>query len=97
MAEGMKRAEAYLVLEPRWSSYSWQGDKVLNGFTITRVVQNRPKTVPGDAVVMRIAIRVPDAAFKPISPSVTIEVPESMLITGDAITASAVEPSEKTQ
>lgn len=92
MADGMKRAEAYLVLEPKWNR-CFAGEPRLDGFTIARITQKRPSTVRGDAVVMKVAIRVPEAAFKPIAPSVTIEVPESMLITGDAIIASVEEPA----
>lgn len=89
-----KTATAYLVLTPKWSNWFKDDDGTyrLEGVRISRLAQKRPATIRGDELVMKVRIVVPSGAFKPLSPEASIVVPETLLISGDAIEASAVDP-----
>lgn len=75
----MAEATVYLHVEPSWSRYSrdLNGDPKLAGIKVARVTQTRPKKISG--VVVKLKLCIPDAAFKPLSPEVVIDVPESAL------------------
>jgi hypothetical protein len=49
-----------------------------NGIKVTRVTQNRPDTIHGDAYLVKIRLRVPASAFR--GPVAEITVPEEALI-----------------
>ena len=46
---------------------------------IAKVTQNRPSTLTGDPVTIRVTVEIPSAAFDPINPEVTIMVPEELI------------------
>jgi hypothetical protein len=46
---------------------------------IAKVTQNRPSTLTGDQVAIRVTVEIPSAAFDPINPEVTIMVPEELI------------------
>jgi hypothetical protein len=72
-------AKVYLQLEPVWSTYRRDdaGGRAVDHLKVTKVLKNRPERITG--VVVELRLRVPDAAFKPLAPVVTIDVPESAL------------------
>ena len=39
----------------------------------------RPTSVPADAVVMKIKVRMPAAVFKPLEPEAVVTVPEELV------------------
>ena len=65
---------AYLVLRPTYTPWS---PKRVNGFTVGGVRKKRPtgKAAAG-SIVMALSLKMPAAAFEPLQPEVTIEVPE---------------------
>jgi hypothetical protein len=75
----MAETTVYLQLEPEWSS--WQKDSNGNpnvaGMKVTKTTKNRPTRITG--VLVKLRLRIPDSAFKPLSPTVTVDVPESAL------------------
>lgn len=92
-AEAVKD-EAFLVLTPTWSRYRPRGGEPnLEGFRISRLTRSRPSQISGDELVMKVRIQVPARAFRPLAPEVVIDVPESQLMTGEAILASALDPA----
>lgn len=76
----MATARCFLRLEPTWR-YSWPGtddDPKLDGVKVTGATQKRPRTAQNGCVV-ELSITVPDAAFKPLRPRVTIDIPPEAL------------------
>lgn len=67
----MLQTTVWLTLEPRWRRSG--DDMTASGFTVTKATKNRPE---GTAPVVRMNLRLPAAAFAPLAPTVTIEVPE---------------------
>jgi hypothetical protein len=54
----------------RWSNGS---------LTILKATQTKPKVLEPDAVLVKIKLVMPDAAFRALEPSAVIEVPEEMV------------------
>ena len=78
MPKKMVEAKLFLQLEPEWSSYrESDGTYAVRGVRVTKMFQRRPKKIIGVAV--ELTVRLPAAAFKPLSPTVVIEVPEGAL------------------
>jgi len=74
----MAETTVYLEIEPEWSQYAHaNGDPRLSKIKVTRALQNRPRRIGG--VVVAVRLRIPDAAFLPLRPTVTVEVPEAAL------------------
>lgn len=68
----------YLTLTPKWSRYrDREGNPHLRGMTVANMTKTRPKQAKGP--VVKLTLRVPEAAFKPLAPTVVIDVPESAL------------------
>jgi hypothetical protein len=72
-------AKIYLQLEPVWCRYKrdGSGQPAVDHLKVTKVLQKRPDRITG--VVVELRLRVPDAAFKPLAPVVTIDIPEEAL------------------
>lgn len=75
----MAETAIYLQVEPVW--HQWRkdanGDPVLGSMRVTKTLKSRPDKVTG--VLVKLRLRIPDGAFKPLSPTVTIDVPEPAL------------------
>jgi hypothetical protein len=85
----------YLQVEPVWANYrNRDGDLPLRGIKVTKLVQNRPTRITG--VGVKLTLRIPDAAFKPLSPEVVIDVPESALDYEPVVTVNGQLPQETT-
>lgn len=68
----------YLTLTPKWQRWKDRdGNPVLAGMTVENMTKTRPKQAKGP--VVKLTLRVPVAAFKPLAPTVVIDVPESAL------------------
>lgn len=64
---------AYLVLRPSFSSYTGN----VSSFHVEAVRKKRPTGgAASNAVVLALTLRMPEAAFEPLRPEVTITVPE---------------------
>jgi hypothetical protein len=70
----MAETSFYISVEPRWSAYD---PEQLAGIVASKITQRRPQFVHG--VVVKLKLKIPDAAFKPLQPEVVIDVPEEAL------------------
>lgn len=74
----MAETTVYLQLEPQWGRWTNRdGDRVLAGMKVAGMTQRRPDRAKGP--VVRLTLRVPDAAFLPLRPTVVIDVPDEAL------------------
>lgn len=70
----MATTTVFLTVEPQFHRYN--PDRVA-GCTVTNMTKNRPKRSTG--VVVALELRIPDAAFLPLRPMVTVDVPQEAL------------------
>lgn len=74
----MAETTVYLQIEPEWSHWTdSNGDRTVRGMKVTKMTKNRPDRISG--VVVKLSLRIPDGAFKPLAPAVVVDVPESAL------------------
>lgn len=74
----MATTRCYLRIEPVWR-HTWGEDEPrLQEIKVTGVTQKRPRTTQNGCVV-ELSLSVPDAAFKPLRPKVTIDIPPEAL------------------
>jgi hypothetical protein len=75
----MAETTVFIQCEPEWSSYARDsnGNPDVAGMRVTKMTKNRPDRITG--VLVKVKLRIPDGAFKPLSPTVIIDVPESAL------------------
>lgn len=75
----MAETTVYLTVEPVWNRYfkDHDGHPKLQSIRVTKMTQNRPSKIAGVGVTLKL--RIPDAAFKPLAPTVVIDVPEGAL------------------
>lgn len=74
----MAETTVYLTLTPKWNRWTGpDGHPSLAGIAVENVTKTRPKQARGP--VVKLTLRVPDTAFKPLSPTVVIDVPDSAL------------------
>lgn len=72
----MAETTFYIHLEPQWGRYPYNRD-TLTGIKASRITQSRPDKPRGP--VVKLVLRLPDAAFKPLAPEVTIDIPEEAI------------------
>lgn len=76
----MAETTIYLQCEPVWHKWAVDretGEPKLEGLRVTKTLKSRPDSVTG--VLVKLKLRIPDAAFRPLSPAVEVEIPESAL------------------
>lgn len=66
----------YLVLEPKFGNYP-HDDRPVVGMTVARMTKSKPERATGPVIKLKLSL--PAAAFEPLAPTVTIEVPEGAL------------------
>lgn len=84
----MAETTVYLTVEPRWSSYN---PEKLAGIGVTNCTKNKPSHPTGP--VVKLTLRIPDGAFKPLAPTVTIDIPESALDYPPVVTVELPDPA----
>lgn len=75
-------ATFYVQVQAEWLSYS--GSRVRRIKAVT-VHQNRPQQPRGGAVVVKLAVRIPDAVFQPLQTEPVIIEPEARVIEVEAV------------
>lgn len=83
-------AECYVQIEPEFTSYG-NPPSVLR-IKPTTMTQKRPAKQRGGSVLVKLTIRIPDAAFLPLRPKAVIVIPEDM-VTIEPIEVEAGDPS----
>jgi hypothetical protein len=86
-------AEFYVQLEPEFVMHS-QPPRVRALYAV-RMTQGPPKVQKGGTVLVKLRVRVPDAALAPLAPSVLVVIPETLThpepIVAEAADANAPE------
>lgn len=91
----MASTTCYLHLEPVWSPYykDDDGDPALASIRVARMTKSRPSK-PRMPVV-KLTLKIPDGAFKPLKPTVVIDIPEAALDFEPAITVELPDQEEE--
>lgn len=86
-------ASFYVQIEPEWSRWrNGDGTCDLVGIKAVAMTQKRPASQRGGTALVKLTVRIPDAAFLPLRPEVVIVVPEDMVVT-KPIEVEASDPS----
>ena len=73
-------ATAYLQLEPDFYIAYGGAEPTVRSIKAVALTQKRPQRQKSGTVLVKLTIRVPDAAFLPLRPEAVVVVPESMTI-----------------
>jgi hypothetical protein len=82
-------AVVYLQIEP--SFYSWGDPPKLAGISGVRMTQKRPRQQRAGTALVKLTIRIPDAAFMPLRPEAVVEV-GSDLVSIEPVVVEAGDP-----
>ena len=83
-------ATFYVQVEPTF--WRWASDPQVASISAVRMTQKRPRVQrPGTAMV-KLTVRIPDAAFLPLRPEAVIEIPMD-LVTIEPLHVEAGDPS----
>lgn len=72
----MVKATAYLVVKGKRRRYR---PLTVDSASITRVTQNKPATLTGDEIAVKVTIELPAAAFEALQPEAVITVAENLI------------------
>ena len=88
-------ATFYAQVEPDWSGYASTstGERALRGAKVKRITQTRPERPAGGTVLVKLTLRLPESAFRPLRPEAIVVVPESATLT-TAVEVTAEHPGE---
>ena len=90
----MKDVTFYVQVEPVWANYtSHDGERPLAGLRVANTTARRPSKQKGGTALVKLTIRLPEAAFLPLRPEAVIVVPEDMVVTAP-IEVEAQPPGE---
>jgi hypothetical protein len=67
-----------------------QEGRYWNELKVAKATNKKPSVTPEGSVVVKLKVTMPRAAFKPLEPSVVVDVPEDMLVTGNDVHLQAV-------
>lgn len=95
--KGFVDATFYAQVEPDWSRYGYElidGERVqrLDGAKVVRITQTRPGKQVSGTVLVKLTIRVPEAAFRPLRPAAIVVIPEDMAVV-EPLVVEAGDPS----
>lgn len=73
-------AVVYVQVEPEWYRYGSAGsdERPLTGAKFARATQQRPTSPKPGAVLLKLTLRIPAAAFYPLRPEAIVVVPETL-------------------
>lgn len=73
-------ATFYAQVEPEWSHYASRltGEKTVQGAKVVTITQGKPQKQRSGTVLVKLTIRVPEAAFLPLRPEAIVVIPEDM-------------------
>lgn len=73
-------ATFYVQVEPEFYTWAGTGDVLpkLSNIKAVRLSRERPRAQKPGTVLVKLTLRVPDAAFYPLRPEAIVVVPESM-------------------
>lgn len=73
-------ANVYLQVEPEWAAWMIDGVPVLRGAKAVNLTKRMPREQRGGTVLVKLAIRLPAAAFLPLRPSAVVIIPDNLTI-----------------
>ncbi len=88
MSEKNVRAIGYLTIQGE--RYPYGVERPIRGAKVIAVHQNKPTTLRGDQVAIKVTIELPAAAFDPLHPEAVIVVPPELI--QQPVEVEAVEP-----
>ena len=73
-------ATFYAQVAPEWgrAPYGKDQDRPLRGAKVVAITQNKPARPKGGALLVKLTIRVPEAAFLPLRPAAIVVIPENL-------------------
>jgi hypothetical protein len=60
----------------RWSGSEWI--ELVESAKVVAITQNRPGRPKGGTVLVKLTVRIPEAAFLPLRPEAIVVIPEDM-------------------
>ncbi len=72
-------ATFYVQVVPEFSPYTYDGEQRVTGAVARRITQTRPAKPVADAVLVKLTINLPKAAFLPLRPEAVVVVPADFL------------------
>ena len=72
-------ATFYVQLAPDFYR-GWSDDATVRAVKATGMTQSRPRKQQSGTVLVKLTVRVPDAAFLPLRPEAIVVVPEDMTV-----------------
>jgi hypothetical protein len=73
-------ATFYVQIEPSFGRYTDDaGRRKVYSLRAVNITQKSPSHPRGGAVLIKLTLRIPDAAFQPLRPEAVIVVPEDMI------------------
>jgi hypothetical protein len=86
-------ATFYVQLAPDFYYPPYGGDPSVREIRATALTQKRPRKPQSGTVMVKLTVRVPDAAFLPLRPEAIVVVPEDMTV-ATPLEVIAEEPTE---
>lgn len=74
MSNNYKDATVYLQIEPEW--YHIGARATLTGAKPVRMTRTKPSRPVGGTVLVKLILRIPDAAFLPLQPEAVVVLPD---------------------
>lgn len=75
-------ATFYAQVEPEFSRYAdREGNRSVVAAKVVTITQKRPQRPRGGTVLVKLTLRVPEAAFLPLRPEAIVVIPEDMTVT----------------
>lgn len=79
MAEGSVDATFYAQVEPEWGHVVGpNGRRKIWAAKVVRITQGKPERPVGGTVLVKLIIRVPEAAFHPLEPEAVVVIPAAL-------------------
>jgi hypothetical protein len=90
-----KNVSAYVQLVPTFKR-NYDGTHTVSNIAIGGVTKNKPTAArgPRGAIVVKLNIVIPEAAFLPLEPVVDVEIPENAATLAPRVTVSNVEQDD---
>lgn len=87
-----KDATFYVQVEPEWGNWvTSAGDRRLIGAKVARTTQKKPDRPKAGTVLVKLTLRIPDAAFLPLRPEAVVVIPEDMTV-ATPVEVEAIDP-----
>ncbi len=81
----------YLQVEPKFHQWYASDDPTVSSVSVVRFTQKRPAKQKPGTVMVKLTLRIPDAAFMPLRPEAVVEV-GSDLVSIEPVVVEAGDP-----